>query len=50
MIRMKLDTLTGSSVLSNSVEAQNVSCLGLCGWDVCQIGKLKIGWVLDYGF
>ena len=29
------DSVTDSSVLSNPVDAQNVSCLGLCGRDIC---------------
>ena len=29
------DSVTDSSVLSNPADAQNVSCLGLCGRDIC---------------
>ena len=29
------DSVTDSSVLSNPAEAHNVSCLGLCGRDIC---------------
>ena len=29
------DSITGSSVLSNPADAQIVSCLGLCGRDIC---------------
>ena len=29
------DSATDSSVLSNPADAQNVSCLGLCGRDIC---------------
>ena len=29
------ESVTDSSVLSNPADAQNVSCLGLCGRDVC---------------
>ena len=29
------DSVTDSSVLSNPLDAQNVSCLGLCGRDIC---------------
>ena len=29
------DSVTDSSVLSNPADAQNVSCLGLCGKDFC---------------
>ena len=29
------DSVTDSSVLSNPAEAQNVSCLGLYGRDIC---------------
>ena len=29
------DSVTDSSVLSNPVDAQNVSCLGLCGRNIC---------------
>ena len=28
------DSVTDSSVLSNPADAQNVSCLGLCGKDI----------------
>ena len=33
--RGAFDSVTDSSVLSNSADAQNVSCLGLCGRDIC---------------
>ena len=29
------DSVTDFSVLSNPSDAQNVSCLGLCGRDIC---------------
>ena len=29
------DSVTDTSVLSNPADAQNVSCLGLCGRDIC---------------
>ena len=29
------DSVTDFSVLSNPDDAQNVSCLGLCGRDIC---------------
>ena len=29
------DNVTDSSVLSNPADAQNVSCVGLCGRDIC---------------
>ena len=29
------DSVTYSSILSNPTDAQNVSCLGLCDWDIC---------------
>ena len=29
------DSATDSSTLSNPADAQNVSCLGLCGKDIC---------------
>ena len=29
------DRVTDCSVLSNPADAQNVSCLGLCGRDIC---------------
>ena len=29
------DSVTDSSVLSNPADSQNVSCLGLCGRDIC---------------
>ena len=29
------DSVTDSSVLSNPADAQNISCLGLCGRDIC---------------
>ena len=29
------DSITDSSVLSNPADAQNVSCLGRCGRDIC---------------
>ena len=29
------DSVTDFSVLSNPGDAQNVSCLGLCGRDIC---------------
>ena len=29
------DSVTDSSVLSNPADAENVSCLGLCGRDIC---------------
>ena len=29
------DSVTDSSVLSNPADDQNVSCLGLCGRDIC---------------
>ena len=29
------ESVTDSSVLSNLADAQNVSCLGLCGRDIC---------------
>ena len=29
------DSVTDSSVISNPADAQNVSCLGLCGRDIC---------------
>ena len=33
------DSVTESSVLSNPANAQNVSCLGLCGRDICPKGS-----------
>ena len=30
------DSVTDSSTLSNPADAKNVSCLGLCGRDICQ--------------
>ena len=33
--RSTSDSVTDSSVLSNSADAQNVSCLGLCGRGIC---------------
>ena len=33
--RRASDSVTDSSVLSNPADAQNVSCLGLCGRDIC---------------
>ena len=30
-----MDRKTDSSVLSNPTDSQNVSCLGLCGRDIC---------------
>ena len=29
------DSVTDSSTFSNPADAQNVSCLGLCGRDIC---------------
>ena len=29
------DSITDISMLSNSAGAQNISCLGLCGRDIC---------------
>ena len=29
------DSITDSPTLSNPADAQNVSCLGLCGRDIC---------------
>ena len=39
------DSITDSSVLSNPADAQNVSCLGLCGRDICPKAMLNMGWV-----
>ena len=37
------DSVTDSSVLSNPADAHNVSCLGLCGRDICP-KKLCLIW------
>ena len=34
-LRGASDSVTDSSVLSNPADAHNVSCLGLCGRDIC---------------
>ena len=34
-LRGASDSVTDSSVLSNPADAQNVSCLGLCGRNIC---------------
>ena len=42
------DSVTDSSVLSNPTDAQNVSCLGLCGRDICpKSSALNMGRVLS---
>ena len=33
--RGTLDSVTGFSVLSNSADIQNVSCLGIFVWNIC---------------
>ena len=38
---------TNFSALSNLADAQNVSCLGLCGRDICLKAMLNMGWVLS---
>ena len=30
------DSVTDLSILSITADAHNVSCLGLCGWDICR--------------
>ena len=34
-LRGASDSVTDSSILSSPVDVQNVSCLGLCGRDIC---------------
>ena len=42
-LRGASDSVPDSSVLSNPADAQNASCLGLCGRDICPISSAWYG-------